>query len=402
MTDLDTIRGRAALGTVLLFIMAAATFLHFSISALSPVLTSEFDLSAVQLGVLGTMSNAVAALGAPFVGRAVDMTGGRRIAIILLIVTGSSTIGFGLAGSFGWLIAMTAVNGLAAAGSNPTTNHILSSHIPLGRQGLLLGVKQSGVRAGQSLAGALLPLGALAIGWGSTMMIAGAICLAGVAAVAMVVPPSQGTSKFKRASKERSSLGPTVWRLALFAILMGTAMSALLLYLPLYSFEKLGMTVQTAGLTVGVIGFVGLFARVAAGPLAERFSTPAIPLLMMAFGSALSAGLVWSAAPLVDNVVWLGVLGLGLTGAVWNTVGNLAIVSTIDAVRTGQASGVLHTAYLTGLAIGPILFGAVIEASGSYEYAWFGVSVLFVSATLVALRWWRVEKRGVGSGDDVR
>lgn len=392
MTRLESVRGRAALGTVLLFIMAAATFLHFSISVLSPLLAAEFGLSAFQLGVLGTMNNGVAALSAPFLGKAVDAWGGRRISMVLLGVAGSSMIGFGLAGSFGVLIAMTAINGLAAGGSNPATNHILSTHIPLGRRGLLTGVKQSGVRAGQTLAGALLPIGALAIGWGSTMGVAGAVFLAGIMAVAWVVPKGEGTARVGEVSSQPVPLGPTVWRLVVFSVLMGAAMSSLLLYLPLYSYEDLHMTVQAAGLTVGVIGLVGLFARVASGPFAERFSTPAIPLLGMAAGAAVSAGLVWMAGPLASGLVWLGAVGLGLTGAVWNTVANLAIISDPDQERTGQASGVIHTAYLAGLSIGPVVFGAIIAASGAYGIAWACACALFLAAAAQALRWLRIEK----------
>ena len=76
----------------------------------------------------------------------------------------------------------------------------------------------------------------------------------------------------------------------------------------------------------------------------------------------------------------------------WNTVANYAIISEIDESRTGQASGVLHTGYLAGLAIGPLVFGAVIDRSGSYGLAWLGVSVLFLLAASVTVGWWSQDR----------
>jgi len=392
LTELSS-RRRAAYGAVLLFAMASATFLHFGIAALSPILATEFGLSALQLGILGTMNNGVAAMGAPFVGASVDRLGGRQIALVLIAVSGLSIIGFGLAPGYAWLLAMSGVNGLAAAGSNPSTNHLLSTQIAAGRRGLLMGIKQSGVRVGQFLAGALLPLGALTLGRGPTMVIAGSICLLGIVPFLLAVPAAQRPARPEPRSVRRPPIGSEVWRLVAFAILMGTGMSAVLFYTPLYAFEELGLSVQSAGFTVGVIGFLGIFARVAAGPFAERFRTPAIPLFIMALGSTVSAVAIWGAELFGAWLMWGGVVALGLTGAVWNTVANLAIVSTTDSVRTGQASGFLHTAYLTGLSVGPVLFGALIEGSDSYRLAWLGVSALFISAVFVAVRWWAQEER---------
>lgn len=397
--QITALRDRLTFGSVLLFTMAVATLLHFAIGVLSPFLQQEFSLSAVQLGILGTVNNGVAAVGAPFVGAVVDSLGGRRVAIVLILVSGVSIIGFGLAPTYWWLIFMTAVNGLAAAGSNPATNHLVSIHIPGGRRGWLMGVKQSGVRAGQFLAGLLLPIGALAIGWRSTMVITGFICLAGIAGAFIFIPSSVPTGRRERGeSGHRAPLGKMVSRLASYAVLMGTGMSALLLYLPLYSINRLGLSIQEAGLTVGLIGFIGIFARIASGPLAERFPSAAIPLFIMAMGSVIGAVLIWAAEAAGVVLVWIGIIALSLTGAVWNTVGNYAIISGIDESRTGQASGVLHTGYLAGLAIGPLVFGTVIDRSGSYGLAWLGVSVLFLLAAAVTVRWWsqdRVRLRGV-------
>ena len=60
--QITALRDRFTFGTVLLFTMAVATILHFAIGVISPFLEEEFSLSAVQLGILGTVNNGVAAI----------------------------------------------------------------------------------------------------------------------------------------------------------------------------------------------------------------------------------------------------------------------------------------------------------------------------------------------------
>ena len=64
-------------------------------------------------------------------------------------------------------------------------------------------------------------------------------------------------------------LDPFVWRLAVFALLMGTAGGAAGRFFPLYAEEALGFSLATAGLLTALGGLLGMVARVVVGRLAE-------------------------------------------------------------------------------------------------------------------------------------
>lgn len=376
----------------MLFTMVAATFLQSAVAVLSPFLADEFDLSAGQLGLLGTILYATAATLSPAVGMLVDTLGGKRMAALLFSVSAMSILAFSVSPSYPWLMVAVVASGFGLSGGNPVTNHLLSGHIAPGQRGLLIGVKQSGVKVGQFLAGSLLPMGALAIGWRSTLRVAALVFFCGVIVVYMFVPRvAQRERGTGQSPIVRGPLGPTVWRLAVFASLMGMGSSAVNFHLPLYAFNNLGLGVRTAGLTVGVVGFIGIIARIAWGPLAERFSSPAVPLVILSTGSIVAQAAVWGSGTIGIALLWVGAVGLGLTAAVWNTVANYAIISAEDG-QPGRATGVMMTGFVIGLSIGPGLFGLGVEATGSYTIGWLGVTVAFVLASAVAIQWWRSEQ----------
>jgi predicted MFS family arabinose efflux permease len=388
-----TRRWRAEFAALLMFAMAVPTFLQVAVAVLAPFLRDEFELSAAHIGILGTALFLPAALAAPVVGHLVDVVGARRIAVVLFMGAGVSIGGFAVAQGFPWMVAMAATNGLAQSGSNPVTNRLIAAHIPFGRRGLILGIKQSGVKVSQFLAGALVPIVAVALGWRWALVIAAGVALLGVPAVFMVLPRTRTDRTGRSRPTRRPGGRSTLVRLATYAFLMATGQSALYLYLPLYSHDELGISVGAAGLTLGFIGLVAIFARIAWGPIAERFSLAAVPLTLLAIGSVGSQVAIMSATETRIAPLWFGVVGISLTAAVWNTAANYAVITRFDKTQTGWASGTVQSAFLLGLSTGPFLAGSFIEATESYHVAWLGVCVVFGLAAAVSLQWW-ISERG--------
>jgi cyanate permease len=65
----------------------------------------------------------------------------------------------------------------------------------------------------------------------------------------------------------------------------------------------------------------------------------------------------------------------------------LAVINEAGA-STGRASGFVLLGFLTGLGIGPPLFGATVDATGSYTLMWL-ISIAAATVT-VGLVWvWR-------------
>ena len=54
---------------------------------------------------------------------------------------------------------------------------------------------------------------------------------------------------------------------------------------------------------------------------------------------------------------------------------------------TGRASGVVLFGFLTGLGLGPPVFGAIVDTTGSYDLMWLLSAAAAVAAGGVVIAW---------------
>src|SRR5690606_35600282 len=102
-------------------------------------------------------------------------------------------------------------------------------------RGLLMGVKQSGVKMGQSAASAVLPALALALGgWRQTFAATVPVMAVGLVLGALVLRGEQSTPPSRRQATPSRAAHPLVTTLAVFGFLMGTGQAAMGAYLTLY------------------------------------------------------------------------------------------------------------------------------------------------------------------------
>jgi cyanate permease len=171
---------------------------------------------------------------------------------------------------------------------------------------------------------------------------------------------------------------------------MGLGVGAAGAYLPLYAVEALGTSRRTAGLAAGLMGLVGVVARVAWGRRHDRIATPVTrTLLHLGAGSVVAAALVGAAEAAGVAFLWAGAAALGATAVAWNALGMLSIVRDVDAARAGRASGRVLLGFFAGFLAGPVTFGAVVDATDAYALAWAGVTAAFLAATAIGWTWRR-------------
>lgn len=373
-------------GAVLVLAMGIGPLAVYALSALSPLVTSALNLNRTQLGLLATIAFIAAAISSGVVGRAADVLSARLVMAVLFLAAGVALLAIGLARSYVWLLIAVGVSGSAQALSNPITNRLISSHIPPGRRGALMGVKQSGVQMSQFVAGLALPSVALLLGWRGAIATAAAFALPGLALLHHSIPAHKSATQFAGSRRARD-LPKAVWWLGGYAFLTGAAVQATNVYLPLFGYERLHLPVATAGLAAAMVGGVGLAARIVWGQLADRCRLPHRPLAFLAGASAVSA-LVLLAAGIAGWawLMWLAAALFGASGIATNVVAMLAIVRVADPSVVGTASGVLAVGLYLGFAVGPVCFGSVVDALG-YSTGWAGVAAVSVAAATVALLW---------------
>jgi len=373
--------------------MAASSFPGFAFGSLGPFLVDDFELSRSRLGLLTTLFFAVGGILSLVAGPMVDRFGGRTVMLGSFGIIGLALLAMAGAPSYSLLLVCAAFGGGSIAAANPTTNKLVAVHVPPGQRGVIMGVKQSGVQIGAFAAGAILAPLAVWLGWRVALLLTATVPLLGALGTVLVVPsdPKETTSS-ESTNERRAPMNSAVWWLTAYAFLMGSGVSAVTAYLPLYAVERLDFSVQTAGAVAAAIGLVGIVGRIAWGFVSERRSGFVMPLLVMAVGAVASV-LLLMAAEESSAFVWLGALLLGATAVTWNSVGMLAVIATTGPAAAGRASGYVLFGFYGGFVASPLLFGTLVDRTDRYGIAWSIVAGIFVLAAAVIGAWQRSQSR---------
>lgn len=205
---------RMAFGATLAAGMGIGPFALIAVGALSPLIVADLGLSRTGLGSLATVTFAVAAATSIAGGRRVDAWGGREVLMGVFAAGGAAVALMAAAPSLVWLWGAAVLVGATQAVANPVTNRLVADHVPRGRQGLYIGVKQSGVQMTQAAIGFVLPPLAVVIGWRGSMLLGLTLAALGVVAAGLVLPRSQGPDgagggKRRRVDRWCGGLRPT-------------------------------------------------------------------------------------------------------------------------------------------------------------------------------------------------
>lgn len=387
----------------LVLVMITNALMQYTLGVLGPVLTDRFDLSRTRLGLLTSVLFVIGSTLSPFAGRLVDRIGART----LLTVPFLSTIGgfalLAFAPSFEVVLVAVMVAGVGMGFANPLTNKLVALHVPLRRQGLILGVKQSGVQAGAALTGLAMPLAVLLLGFTAAALVTSAVIAVWTLYCVVVVPAdgessrrpaAAGSGDRREVAAADDSPDPAMRRQLLraigsYALLMGSGLAALYAYLPLFAVERLGMSIAEAGLLAGLIGLMGVVSRIVWGALSERIGHPAFVLMLLAGAAVVAQTLLALSPALGPWASWTAVVLIGGSAVAWNSVAMFAVVRELGTRAAGANSGLIQLAFFSGFAIGPVAFGVLSDLSGGFGAGMVAIGCCFVGATAVALRWTR-------------
>ncbi len=354
----------------------------FLTGGLAVQVRGELGFGAAALGLAVAMFFAFSSLTSAVMGRLVERIGAHRGMRLAATGSAASLLGIALfAGSWAGLAACLVLGGLANAISHPATNLSLAREVPAGRQGLSFGVKQAAIPAATLLAGLAVPGIAVTLGW-RWAFVGGAVL---ALAVAVLVPAGPSGSVVRRPKEVREKDAP-IAPLVLLALGIGLGSTATT---PLGAFivessVAAGLRVETAGLLLALGSAVNIVVRVAFGHLADGMSGGRLRLV----AGMLGIGVVGFAL-LATGESGLMVPGALLAfGAGWGWPGlfNFAVVKT-NPRAPAAATGITQTGASGGAALGPLVFGLVVEAT-SYDVAWLvsGAIALVALAAILAGR----------------
>jgi sugar phosphate permease len=353
------------------------------IPILAPALRVEYDLTLPEVGLVIAAVNVGSVVTLLPWGLLADRLGERYV-----LGTGLSGASFALtvaafAPSLAVFVVAIVLAGALGAGVNAASGRAVLGWFEQRQRGFALGIRQTAVPLGGTLAALALP--PIAGEWGVR---GGLIALA----LGCFVTAVAGVVGLREAPPEEEDLDDLVhplkdervWRLSIGSGLILGAQACILGFAVLFLHGERGLSTGEAGAVLAVTQVVGGFLRIAAGRWSDHVRARLRPLRQLA--TALAVSLVVTAiltnAPLAVLLPALAIAGaLSLS---WNGLSFTATAEMAGRARSGAALGFQQTALSVASTAAPPVFAAIVDA-GSWSLG-FGLAALFPLAGLAVIR----------------
>jgi predicted MFS family arabinose efflux permease len=343
----------------------------FLVGGLAVQIGDELRFSPAGLGLAVSVYFGTSALASVPAGRLVSRYGPTATARTGIALAAASLLAIGAARSFSHLVVFLAAGAAANALGQLASNVALAHHVPVRRQGLSFGLKQSAIPVSTLLSGAAVPAVALTLGWRWAFVVAAGLALATLP----LVPPDGGAARRRRDHREagRATAGLIVVGLA--ATLASGAANALGTFLVDSSVAR-GLAPGLAGLMLTLGGAVCAASRLAGGWLADRRAAGHIGVLALLLTGG-AVGLALLALPGTVALVVGVLLSFGL-GWAWPGLLNYTVV-LLNPSAPAAATSISQTGVYAGGCLGPLVFGPVAAHAG-YPEAWLSAAVAMLLA----------------------
>ena len=340
----------------------------------APAISEATGLGISLVGVYTAIMYVASTLSAGASGSFIQRYGALRVSQAALVLMGLGLV-------FSWpswaiLFALTAfVIGAGSAVSTPASSDLLGRYCPPRRAPLIFSIKQTGVPVGGMLAGVLVPAFTIALGWEGAFLACGAMCLV----LAFLLQPLRAEFDQYRSPSHRISMRAVVHTVR--AVLVHRRLRELALcsvswvglqaiygaFLFAFLADGLGYPPETAGWVFAAGNAAAIGARILWGWIASRFVNARFLLgwlaVVMAAASIATAffGPGWPLLAIAAvAVVYAG------TAISWHGVllAEIARLSPVDRIGAMTGGVLLFTS--TGIMVYPLIYGAILEATGSY------------------------------------
>jgi NNP family nitrate/nitrite transporter-like MFS transporter len=382
---------------------------------LAPFLRDTLGLTSTQQGLLTAIPLLGGSLFRPILGALGDRIGGRRTALIGLVLTLVPLfIGWKFASVLWHFYALGLLLGIAGA-SFAVALPLAARWYPPEYQGLAMGIAGAG-NSGTLLATLLAPRIAERFGWASAFGFA--MLPIGCALVIVLLmakdSPRRVAAPSLRAYGAVLKEGDTFWLAGLYCLTFG-GFVGLASFLTTFFNEQYHLSRVSAGDFTTLVVVAGSLLRPVGGWLADRFGGYRLLVALLAgfgvcFASVTAATSVTTA--LVLLFIGMGMLGMG-NGAVFQ------IVPQRFPEGMGIVTGIVGAAGGLGGFMLPTLLGAMKDLTGEYRAGLWIVAAAFLLGAIVLLelgtrwvrRWpsgavqrsgifaYRESAEGVASGD---
>jgi MFS family permease len=348
-------------------------FFHLILAPLFPLLKAAFNVSYAELGLLMSVFFVVSGLGQAAAGFVVDRFGARPVLFTGIALFGLSALGLASAQHYSQLLLFAGVAGLGNSVFHPVDYSLLNKHVSAARMSHAFSVHGISGTLGWTLAPIFLTGFAVPFGWRGALVAAAILAFAvllllyvtrerfapGEAETAVV------SSQDEKPVAEESAFDflklPIIWGCFAFFLLITIAFAGIQSFAPTALRELYGMAPWQAASCITAYMLCSAGGTLLGGFLAakaERLERIIATALCIAGALAL---LVASALPPAFAIIGLLAV-IGLCAGIAGPSRDLLVRRASPPGATGRVFGVVYSGLDSGLAIGPLIFGALMDA----------------------------------------
>lgn len=388
-----------------------AAFCLASIGLFTEPLSQAYGWNRTEISLAISVMMLSTAVSLPFIGRLVDRYGVKRVLAPSVVILGLCFCAVPMVQSYWQFILVYTAIGTLAVGSNSVPYmRILSTWFDRSR-GLAIGLAGSGTGLGFAYVPIVTERLIANFGWQGGYIGLGMILLLLTLPMVLIIlkesPEEMGMSAdgealdAEKAEEAPPQTGDTLseaWRKRDFWCLAAIFMSlAFVLYgliphlVPMLMDN--GISATAAASLASVFGASAFGGRLLIGCLVDRYDAR---LIAFVFFSLSAVGLALFIMPIPFWASWIAAILLG--GSLGAEVDMLAYLTSryFGLKSFAELFSVLFAAVMVAMGLGPLAFGAVFDATGSYwSILMLGIPIcIFAVAMLFLLRPYGERKRG--------
>lgn len=378
---------------LLLSTQIAVAFVGRSLAPLGPLIEADLSLTKAQIGMLPAalfLGQSLISLPSGFLA---DRFGSRWLLLSLSLFLGLSFFIFTFTSNFLLVILFVVIGGFGYGAMQPTSNRGIMYWFPLNKRGSAMGIKQMGVTAGSALSAVILLPIAVEWGWRFALISASLllICIGVLSTLLYRDPPEEKKESIRKGGFDNflSSIKKVTKNRRLLAIsLASVGLTAAQLsfgtYLVFFFHEKVKLSLYLAGFLFVVSEVFGSIGRIVWGIVSDRLFSGRriIILIIIAIVTAFNCvTIIFLPADLALFLVIPFVALFGFCIAGFNGIWMNSASESVPKEQSGVASGFSLMLGSLGVVFGPPIFGAIIDNTGTYTFAWLFLAVLMLIVT---------------------
>lgn len=352
---------------------------HVYLYALPPLyllLRSEFNVSTLQIGLLGSVSGVISILQGP-AGYLVERFGSKRLTVLSMLFCSIAVFLYSVAPVFEFLLVVSALFALSQVVFHPATYAMVTQRASASNKARFIAYHQVGGFIGSAIGTVIVAGLASVLGWRGTLQIIPVVGLAVIFLFWKFV--NEQPNKTQQSVFEQSVLlENTEFRFTSPLLILVLSISILSLgniqnFIPLFLIEAYGENVVWAGLLTGVMLAVGSAASLLGGTLSDKYEKSSI-MILANLGLAITMTLL-ALGNFASAILLIVLILYGITR--YLPVPAQHALSSITASEHPQGIGFSYTGIAIGQVFSAPLIGYLIDS--------FGVRLAFLICSVFPL-----------------